>query len=209
MVRRPSARRRTSTPAPARGGRGRPGGPMQCRGVASPGYRNHQMTADVPRSTSPRSPPSTGSRRSGAPAGRPTAPTASTAPTTRDRDLLHRHAAADGERLAARRPRLLATPTPTPSPASSACGAARSSTRWAGTTTACPPSAGCRTTSASAATRRSPTTPTSRRPTEPPKPAGRHLPAQLRRAVRPADRRGREGLRGAVAPPRPVGRLVA
>ena len=40
----------------------------------------------------------------------------------------------------------------------------RSSTRWAGTTTACPPSAGCRTTSASAATRRCPTTPTSRRP---------------------------------------------
>ena len=36
-----------------------------------------------------------------------------------------------------------------------------------------------------------------------------HLPAQLRRAVRPAHRRGRAGLRGAVAPPRAVGRLVA
>ena len=35
----------------------------------------------------------------------------------------------------------------------------------------------------------------------------RHLPAQLRRALRAADRRGREGLRGAVAAPRPVGRL--
>ena len=33
------------------------------------------------------------------------------------------------------------------------------------------------------------------------------LAAQLRRAVRAADRRGRAGLRGAVAPPRPVGRL--
>ena len=41
----------------------------------------------------------------------------------------------------------------------------RSSTRWAGTTTACRPSAGCRTTSASAATPRCRTTPTSRRPT--------------------------------------------
>ncbi len=36
-----------------------------------------------------------------------------------------------------------------------------SSTRWGGTTTACPPSAGCRTTSASGATRASPSTPAS------------------------------------------------
>ena len=34
-------------------------------------------------------------------------------------------------------------------------------------------------------------------------------PAELRRAVRAAHRRGREGLRGAVPPARPVGRLVA
>ena len=40
-------------------------------------------------------------------------------------------------------------------------GGPTSSTRWAGTTTACPPSAGCRTTTACAATRRCPTTPTS------------------------------------------------
>ena len=59
-------------------------------------------------------------------------------------------------RVAARRPRVLATPTPTPSPATSACAARTSSTRWAGTTTACPPSAACRTTTACAATRRSP-----------------------------------------------------
>ena len=45
-----------------------------------------------------------------------------------------------------------------PWPGSSACGASRCSTRWGGTTTACPPSAGCRTTSASAATPHSPTT---------------------------------------------------
>ena len=30
------------------GGRGRPGGPMQCRGVASPGYRTQRMTPNVP-----------------------------------------------------------------------------------------------------------------------------------------------------------------
>ena len=45
-----------------------------------------------------------------------------------------------------------ASPTPTRSPASTACAASRSSTRWVGTTTACPPSGGCRTSSASAAT---------------------------------------------------------
>ena len=53
------------------------------------------------------------------------------------RRLLHRHAAADGQRPPAHRPRLLATPTPTSSPATSACAGARSSTRWGGTTTAC------------------------------------------------------------------------
>ena len=65
------------------------------------------------------------------------------------------------------------TPTPTRSPGTSACGAARSSTRWAGTTTACPPSAGSRTTTAWSATPRS----TTRRggpssPTAPPKDRG-------------------------------------
>ncbi len=42
-----------------------------------------------------------------------------------------------------------ATSRPTPSPATGACGAGSCSTPWAGTTTACPPSAGSRTTSAS------------------------------------------------------------
>ena len=45
--------------------------------------------------------------------------------------------------------------------------ARRSSTRWAGTTTACPPSAGCRTTSACVATRRCPTTRPSSAPEKP------------------------------------------
>ena len=53
------------------------------------------------------------------------------------------------------------TPTPTPWPASSACAARRCSTPWAGTTMACPPSAGSRTTSGCAATPPCPTTPTS------------------------------------------------
>ncbi len=50
------------------------------------------------------------------------------------------------------------------SPATSGCAAGRSSTRWAGTTTACRPSGACRTTSACAATRPSRTTPRSSRP---------------------------------------------
>ena len=49
----------------------------------------------------------------------------------------------------------------------------RSSTRWAGTTTACPPSAGCRTTTASAATRPCRTTRTSSRPTSTGRATGR------------------------------------
>ena len=60
-----------------------------------------------------------------------------------------------------------ASPTRTRSPGSSACGARRSSTPWAGTTTACPPSGGCRSTTASGATRRSPTTPGSSRRSRP------------------------------------------
>ena len=79
-------------------------------------------------------------------------------------DLLDRHPAADGVRDPALRQRLLLHPVATSSPATSGCAARRSSTRSAGTTTACPPSAGCRTSSASAATRRCRTTPTSRRP---------------------------------------------
>ena len=75
--------------------------------------------------------------------------------------LLDRHPAADRQRLAARRATCSPTPTPTSSPATSGCAASRSSTRWAGTTTGCRPSAGSRTTSGSGATRRCPTTPTS------------------------------------------------
>ena len=77
--------------------------------------------------------------------------------------LLHRHARRRPS--AARCTSATSTPTATPtsSRATSACRARPSSTRSAGTTTACRPSAACRTTSASAATRRCPTTPTSPR----------------------------------------------
>ena len=56
-----------------------------------------------------------------------------------------------------------ATPTPTASRATSGWRASTSSTRSAGTTTACPPRSGSRTTTACAATRPCPTTPASSR----------------------------------------------
>ena len=80
------------------------------------------------------------------------------------RDLLDRHAAADGERLAAHGFGVRLRADRLASRATSACAAATSSTRWAGTTTACRPSAACRTTSACAATRTCRTTPRSCRP---------------------------------------------
>ncbi len=77
--------------------------------------------------------------------------------------LLDRHAAADRERQPARRPCLLLH-AHRPDRALPADDTARaSSTRWAGTTTACRPSAASRTTSASGATRPCRTTRTSRR----------------------------------------------
>ena len=78
-------------------------------------------------------------------------------------DLLDRHPAADGQRRRCTSGTSSPTRTPTSSRATSGCAGARSSTRWAGTTTGCRPSAGCSTTTACAATRRCPTTPTSRR----------------------------------------------
>ena len=80
------------------------------------------------------------------------------------RGLLHRHAAAHGERLAAHRARHSATPTPTSSPATSACAARRSSTRWGGTTTASTSSAASSSSPARSSTPPSPTTPTSGAP---------------------------------------------
>ena len=149
-----------------------------------PTHRGARTMASGPRQADPRRPRGSAGRAR----GRPRAPTASTAPSPR-RGL---------SRSTRRRPRSAArctsatssaTPTPTPSPASSACGAKRSSTRWAGTTTACPPSAGSRTTTASAATRRCPTTPTSSRRPSRRKDAVPVSRPQLRRAVRAPDRR--------------------
>ena len=126
------------------------------------------------------------------------------------RGLLDRHSPADRVGLAARRATSSPTPTPTWSRASSGCAARRCSTRWAGTTTACRPSAGCRTTSASGATRRCRTTPTSPRPRSPTR--SDQVPISRPNFVELCEQlveRGRAGLRGAVAHPRPLGRLEA
>ena len=74
-----------------------------------------------------------------------------------------------------------ATRRPTRSRGSSGCAAARSSTRWAGTTTACPPSAGCRTTTASAAIRPALRPGLRRRPRQPGQ--GRRAPISRRNFV--------------------------
>ena len=98
------------------------------------------------RHASPTSRPSTAWRSAGPPPGRMPAPTASTT-------------APPGPRCSPSTPRrrrsrdrstwdpCSATCRPTRSPATAACGDGSSSTRWAGTTTGCPPSAGCRTSS--------------------------------------------------------------
>ena len=104
-------------------------------------------------------------------------------------DLLDRHPAADRQRLAARRARLLLHAHRHRRPLPADARQARSSTRWAGTTTACRPSAGCRTTSACACDPSLPYDPDFAPPAKPDaKKPGADLPAQLRRAVRAADR---------------------
>ena len=100
------------------------------------------------------------------------------------------------------------SPTPTSSRAFSGCAARPCSIRWAGTTTACRPSAACRTTTACAAIRRCPTMPAFVPPAQPPKP-----PMSVSRPnfIELCDRltRGRrEGVRASVEDARPVGRLV-
>jgi hypothetical protein len=84
-----------------------------------------------------------------------------------------------------------------------------SSTRWAGTTTACRPSVACRTTTASAATRRCRTTRLHPAGEARPEEQVPDQPAQLHRAVRAARPRGREEVRGSVAPLGSLGRLAA
>ena len=118
------------------------------------------------------------------------------------RRLLDRHAAADGQRLAARRPRVLLHAHRRRSRASSGCAARPCSIRWGGTTTACRPSAACRTTSASAAIRRCRTTRRfSRRTSRRKQPISVSRPNFIELCARLTARR-REGLRGAVALPR-------
>ena len=100
---------------------------------------------------------STASSEVGRGAGSARAPTASTA---RPRASACSRSTRRRRRSAARCTSATSSPIPTPtrSPATRGCAAKRSSTRWAGTTTACRRSAACRTTTGCAATRRSPTT---------------------------------------------------
>ena len=119
--------------------------------------------------------------------------------------LLHRHPAADRQRLAARRPRLLLQPHRPDRALPADAGQGRLLPDRLGRQRPAD---------------RAPRPELLRRPLRPdpavrrrlhpageagPQEAGPDQPAQLHRAVRAARRRGREGLRGAVAPARPVG----
>ena len=100
------------------------------------------------------------------------------------------------------------TPRPTSSPASGGCGARRSSTRSAGTTTACRPSGGCRTTSGCAATRRLPYDPGF----VPPGPAAKERRRRSRgrtssSSAASSPSRTRQAFEDALPPHRALGRL--
>ena len=126
------------------------------------------------------------------------------------RGLLDRHAAADGERVAAHGLGVRVRRRPTRSPATGACAATRSSTRWAGTTTGSPTE---RRVQNYYGVRCDPSLPYDPDFAPPEKPGE----AARSRSSRPnfvelcerLDRRGRAGVRGAVAPARALGRLVA
>ena len=140
--------------------------------------------------------------------GKSRAPTASTGPRPAT-DLLDRHSSTHRQRVTSRRTRLQLHAHRHHRPLSSACAAKRSSTPWAGTTTACRPNAACRTTTASAATRRFPTTPTSRHPTSPGK---QQLPIADRNFVELCEQLTAEDeqvFEAAVAAPRTLSRLDA
>ena len=193
---RPSSRRLEGRDLAGRSSRRGEHRPRLCRPWPEPIEPRRARAASIPTS-----PPSTGSR----PRGSTRWDDEATYRFDRRRD-----ARARSSRSTRRRPpsrarctsaTSSATPTPTPSPATSACAARPSSTPWAGTTTACPPSGGSRTTSASAAIPRCPTTPTSRRP---PSPASEHRsrsrgrtssscatgsPSRTRRSSRPSGAR--------------------
>jgi hypothetical protein len=122
--------------------------------------------------------------------------------------LRDRHPAAHRQRLAARRPRLQLHPHRHRRPLPAHARQEPSSTRWAGTTTACPPSAASRTSPACAATRRCrstrllgrPSTATSRRTTAPCRSAAPTSSSCASELTAPR----RAGVRGAVPPPRAV-----
>ena len=124
--------------------------------------------------------------------------------------LLDRHPAADRVGVAARRPRLLLHPHRPASRASSGCRASRCSTRWAGTTTACPTE---RRVQNYFGVRCDPSLPYDADFTPPEKPDPKQqVPISRPNFIELCERlveRGRAGLREPVAHPRPLGRLVA
>ena len=128
---------------------------------------------------------------------------------TREQIYCDRHAAADGERLAARRPRRYRYTHTDLMARYQRMRGARCSIRSGGTTTVCRPSAACRTTSACGATRRCRTT----RRFDAAGATGRSSRFRSRgrnfiELCERLTRRGREGVRGAVPHARPVGRLA-
>ena len=128
-------------------------------------------------------------------------------PAAARRGLLDRHAAADGQRIAPRRPCVLVHPHRSSSPVFSGCAARPSSIRWDGTTTACRPSAACRTTTACAAIRLSRTIRRSAAGAAA-QAAAVSVAAELHRALRSADEGGRKGFEHLWQTLGPVRRLV-
>ena len=125
------------------------------------------------------------------------------------RGVLHRHAAADGERLAPPGPRVQLHPHRPRRRATSGCAARRSSTRWGGTTTASTSSAACSSSPARSSTPRCRTTPTSGVPRRS-IPKARAIAIsrpELHRAVRGGRPRVRGGLPRPLGHRRPVRRL--
>ena len=170
--------------------------------------RAGRLTASCSRSRRP-SRPWTGSSASGPTGGRAAASTASTAPSP-GRGVLDRHPAADGQRLAAPRPRLLLHPDrrdrPVPADARpggvlpDGLGRQRQPADRAPGPAAPLPGVRCDPSLLQAGLRAA-------RVAVPP--ADRRVPAQLHGALQPAHHGGRAGLRGRLPPAGAVGRLVA
>ena len=123
-------------------------------------------------------------------------------------DFFHRHAAADGQRIAAHRSRILIHAYRRHRALSADARHAKCSIRWDGTTTVCRPSAACRTTTVCAAIRRCRTTRISSRRRNRRSSRSRSRVRTSSSSASTADEGRRAGVRAPVALPRLVGRLV-